>query len=250
MAISRGTEEVTVQMMTNRIGLIVPASNTAAEVQFQRYVPAGVGVHTTRLRMTGQWSRPLSELAPDITRAAEALSDTNPDVIVFHCTANSMAEGQAGEARILDLIEKASGCRALTTGLAVKEALAQLRLKKLVLVSPYVKSTNEHEIQFLGEAGYDVIHDLGLGLTGGGDEYLRITPHEWTNLTVENRRADADGYFLSCTATSMIDAIDDIERALDKPVVNSNQAVLWAAVRRLDMTGPVAGPGRLFASGR
>ncbi len=82
---------------TPRIGLIVPASNTVAEVQFQRYAPAGVGVHTTRLRMTGQWSRPLRELADDITQAAAALSDTSPGVIVFHCTANSMAEGQAGE---------------------------------------------------------------------------------------------------------------------------------------------------------
>ena len=45
---------------TPRIGLIVPASNTAAEVQFQRHAPAGVVVHTTRLRMTGQWSRLVS----------------------------------------------------------------------------------------------------------------------------------------------------------------------------------------------
>ena len=234
--------------MTKRIGLIVPASNTAAETQFQRYAPEGVGVHTTRLRMTGKYSRPLDELAGDITKAAEALSDTNPDVIVFHCTANSMAEGQAGEARIIELVEKASGCRALTTGLAVKEALAQLRLKKLVLISPYVKATNEHEIEFLGQAGYDVVHDLGLGLTGGGDEYLRITPKEWTDLTVGHRRAEADGYFLSCTATTMIDAIEDVERRLDKPVVNSNQAVLWAALRRLEITEPIAGLGRLFSA--
>jgi maleate cis-trans isomerase len=160
-----------------------------------------------------------------------------------------MAEGQDGEARILDLVEKASGCRALTTGLAVKEALAALRLRTLVLISPYVKATNEHEIEFLGESGYEVVHDLGLGLTGGGDEYLRITPQEWTDLTVENQRTDADGYFLSCTATSMIDAIEDIERRLDKPVVNSNQAVLWAALRRLEISEPIAGLGRLFDSG-
>jgi maleate cis-trans isomerase len=231
-----------------RIGLIVPASNTAAETQFQRFLaPAGVGVHTTRLRMTGQYSRPLDQLAGDITRAAEALSDTDPGVIVFHCTANSMAEGQTGEQRILDLVEKASGRRALTTGLAIKEALAELKLRKLVLISPYLKATNEHEIQFLGEAGYEVVHDLGLGLNGGGDEYLRIAPDEWTRLTVEHQRAEADGYFLSCTATSMIDSIEDIERKLDKPVVNSNQAVLWAALRRLDVTAPVAGLGRLFA---
>jgi len=235
-------------MTAPRIGLIVPASNTASEAQFQRHAPAGVGVHTTRLRMTGQWFRPLSELADDITRAAEALSDTSPGVIVFHCTANSMAEGQAGEARILELVEKASGCRALTTGLAVKEALAHLRLEKLVLISPYVKATNEDEIEFLGEAGYRVVHDVGLGLTGGGDEYLRITPREWADLTIANSRPEADGYFLSCTATSMIDAIEDIERHLDKPVVNSNQAVLWAALRRLEITERIANLGRLFNS--
>jgi maleate isomerase len=232
---------------TPRIGLIVPASNTASEAQFQRYAPAGVGVHTTRLRMTGQWFRPLRELADDITRAAEALADASPGVIVFHCTSNSMAEGQAGEARILELVEKASGCRALTTSLAVKEALARLQLRKLVLISPYVKAINEHEIEFLGEAGYEVIHDLGLGLKGGGDEYLRITPRQWADLTVENSRAEADGYFLSCTATSMIDAIEDVEARLNKPVVNSNQAVLWAALRRLEITEPVRGLGRLFA---
>ena len=236
--------------MTKRIGLIVPASNTAAETQFQRYAPEGVGVHTTRLRMTGKYSRPLSELADDITKAAEALSDTGPGVIVFHCTANSMAEGQAGEARILNLVEKASGCHALTTGLAVKEALAQLRLKKLVLISPYVKATNEHEIEFLGEAGYEVVNDLGLGLTGGGDEYLRITPKEWTDLTVENRRAEADGYFLSCTATSMIEAIEPLEQRLQKAVVTSNQAVLWAALARLEVGERIEGLGRLFRASR
>jgi maleate cis-trans isomerase len=236
-------------MTTNpppRIGLIVPASNTATELQFQRYAPAGVGVHTTRLRMTGTWQKPLREMEGAIADAAAALSDTSPGVIVFHCTANSMAEGSAGEAHILDLIEKASGCPALTTGLAVKEALAELRLKKLVLISPYVKATNEHEIEFLGEAGFEVVHDLGLGLSGGGDEFLRITPREWTALTVENRRAEADGYFLSCTATTMIEAIEGVERSLQKPVVTSNQAVLWSALRRLQITEPVAGLGRLF----
>jgi len=125
-------------------------------------------------------------------------------------------------------------------------ALAQLRLRKLVLISPYVKATNEHEIEFLGEAGYQVIHDLGLGLKGGGDEYLRITPRQWADLTAENARAEADGYFLSCTATSMIDAIEEVERRLDRPVVNSNQAVLWAALRRLEIAEPIAGLGRLF----
>jgi len=39
--------------------------------------------------------------------------------------------------------------------------------------------------------------------------------------------------FLSCTNTTQIDAIADIEKLLGKPVVNSNQAVLWGCVKKL-----------------
>lgn len=38
----------------------------------------------------------------------------------------------------------------------------------------------------------------------------------------------------------------DVERRLDTPVVNSNRAVLWAALRRLEITEPIAGLGCLF----
>ena len=44
---------------------------------------------------------------------------------------------------------------------------------------------------------------------------------------------EADGIFLSCTNTTQIEAVAAIEQALGKPVVNSNQAVLWGCLKRL-----------------
>ncbi|MBI4490812.1 MAG: hypothetical protein HY694_17145 [Deltaproteobacteria bacterium] len=38
-----------------QIGLIIPSSNRLTEPQFQRYAPPEVGVHITRLRMTGRY---------------------------------------------------------------------------------------------------------------------------------------------------------------------------------------------------
>ena len=69
--------------------------------------------------------------------------------------------------------------------------------------------------------------------------------------TLDNAREEADGYFLSCTNTTQIEAIEELEAALGKPVVSSNQAVLWGAVKRLRsrLGGEVAMPrlGRLMA---
>jgi len=227
-----------------RIGLIIPSGNSLTERQFNQYVPPGVGIHVTRLRMTGKWRKPWAELKNSLIEAAEALSDVNPGLIVFHCTANSMENGLAHEAAIVETIEKASCCSTLTTAQAITQAFDRFGIKKLVLISPYVKQTNEHEVQYLSEAGFTVLHELGLGLPSDG--YSEVTPEQWMQVVKENTRPDADGYFLSCTNTRMIEAIVGLERDLGKPVVSSNQATLWACLKKLGVSHASEELGRLF----
>ncbi|MGH7832650.1 MAG: maleate cis-trans isomerase family protein [Candidatus Binatia bacterium] len=232
--------------MNPRIGLIIPSSNCLAEPQCNRYAaPIGIGIHVTRLRMTGPWHKPLKELQPAIMEAAAVLSDTHPGIILFNCTASSMEEGLSGEAMIIDAIQKAGGCAALTTGRAINEALDFLSAKKLVLISPYPAKTNEHEIRYLEQAGFEVLHDFGLGLKGG-EEYIAVTPERWKEIVYENLRPEADAYLLSCTNTRMIEGIEEIEKGLGRPVITSNQAALWAALQRLEFNGEIAALGRLF----
>lgn len=136
----------------------------------------------------------------------------------------------------------------MTTGQAITRALKALGVGKLVLISPYVKQTNEHEISYLSEAGFEVVHDIGLGLSGG-DEYIGVTPKRWIEIVAENVRPEAEGYVLSCTNTTMIEAIEEAEKLTKKPVVTSNQAVLWACMRKLNLDRKVEGGGKLFALG-
>ncbi len=226
------------------IGLIIPSGNRLTEPQFNAYVPPGVGVHITRLRMTGKFRKPLSELKRPLAEAAEAISDIRPGVIVFHCTANSMESGLAHEKALVDIIEEASGCPTITTAQAITQAFNQSGIKKVVLISPYVKATNQLEVNYLNQTGFTVLHELGLGLEPHA--YSTVTPQEWKNIVKENARADADGYFLSCTNTRMIEAIEDLEKDLDKPVINSNQATLWACLKKLGIPHTNRKLGRLF----
>jgi maleate isomerase len=231
---------------TASIGLIIPSGNRLTEPQFNKYLPATVGAFVTRLRMAGKYRKPLAQLKPELIQAAEALSDIKPNLIVFHCTANSMESGLDHEKKIVDIIEQASGCPTITTAQALTQAFDRVGIKKLVLISPYVQATNQLEVNYLSETGYTVLHEKGLALESHA--YSAITPEEWCSVVKENQRADADGYFLSCTNTRMIEAIPDLERDLNKPVVNSNQATIWACLKKLGIEHRDPRLGRLFNS--
>ena len=212
-----------------RIGLIIPSVNSMSEPQFNHFAPPGLAVHVARARVAGQWKRPLPVMADEIATSAKLLSDVAPDLIVFHCTDTSMTQGPQGEGRILDIVTEATGIEAVATSRLVLEALQTLGLKRLVLLTPYV--SNKAVIDYLTATGHVVVHDVALSLKPL--EFVKVTPSDWVELAHQHDRPDADGIFLSCTNTTQIEAIADIERTLGKPVVNSNQAVLWGCVKRL-----------------
>ena len=149
-----------------RIGLILPSSNRLGEPHISGHAPSGVAVHATRLRMTGPYRMPLEELQPLIAEAAGMLADAGCDPIVFHCTANSMAEGVEAEHRIGQTIETTTGGGSSTTASATVAALRALNAKHIVLISPYERETHQHEIDFLTESGIEIVAERNLGLAG------------------------------------------------------------------------------------
>jgi len=213
-----------------RIGLIIPSVNRMTEAQFNHYAPDNLGIHVARGRVAGEPVRTVAELTDEIAHAAGTLADAGPDLIVFHCTHTSMKEGADGEARIIELIRKTTGIEALSTSSLVNDALRALGVSKLVVLSPY--QSNADIIRYLAAAGFTVVRDVALKCATPA-AFEAVTPQRWLELALENDDPEADGIFLSCTNTTQIEAVAAIENALGKPVVNSNQAVLWGCLKRL-----------------
>jgi maleate isomerase len=126
-------------------------------------------------------------------------------------------------------------------------ALGALSIRRVAMFSPYVVGTHQHEVEFLFEAGIEVVGGDCLGLSGG-DEYIQVTPDEWLRLAQRQTPPHAEGVFLSCTNIRAPEAIEDLERLLGRPVVTSNQAVLWYALRGAGVADAVPGLGRLLRS--
>jgi maleate isomerase len=206
--------------------------------------PPSVRAHLTRLRMTGRHRGPLDQLLPRIEEATQALTDARCTIVAFHCTANAMEEGRGGEERILAAIRRAGAPRATTTATAIRRAFDALGARKVVLVTPYDQRTTDHEAEFLRESGYEVVHAVGFALPGS-DAYCATEPAYWRERVLAATRPDAEVYFVSCANIAVFSVIEELEAALDRPVVTSNQAVVWDCMEALGCRD-ARGPGRLF----
>jgi maleate isomerase len=228
-----------------RIGFIIPSSNRMVEPQMQRFMPAGVVPHFTRIRMTNQHKAPLEELIPRITEAADLLADSKCDVIVLQCTGTSMSGGVHMEQRVIVAMKQATGRRALTTASALTAAFAALGARRLVFISETEQDDHDRKLAYLREAGYEIVADKAVGLEGT-DAYCTMPPRLWYDTAMALRNSLADAYFISCANIASIDVIDDLERDLGKPVVTSNQAAIWCALRTVGIGEAIPGLGILL----
>ena len=181
------------------------------------------------------------------------LADAGCDPIAFHCTANSMGEGLEAERRIGRTIESAmgeaaTGGRSTTTASATLAALRALDARRLVLISPYVRETHQHEIDFLTEAGLEIAAERNLALASS-EAYSSAPPDLWREVLRDMRTDGADAYFVSCANIAAIHVLDDMEAELGRPVITSNQVALWHALRLAGIADHVPGIGGLMARG-
>ncbi len=227
-----------------RLGMIMPSGNQAAEPQFQAMLPAGVSLHTTRLKLTGSSEADLLAMTENVEDAASLIADAQANLVLFHCTAVSTFS-TALEAQVLERVRQASGLPATATSEAITAALRAVGARRIVMLSPYVDAINRREEAYFSGAGFEVIGNVGLGKLDA-NAMMAVTPEEWVALARANRDDRADAYLLSCTTVRSTDVAEEIEGVLGRPVVTSNTAAVWHCLRTLGIRDSVAGFGQLL----
>ena len=236
-----------------RLGVMVPSGNSVAEPELRAMLPPGVAMLVTRLRLTGSAEADLMGMLDGLENAAGLLADAKVDRIAFHCTAvSTFAPHLAGEIR--GRIEGVTGVGSLATADAILDALAVLRARRLVLVTPYIKPVHEREVAFLAAHGVAVVGGGFMGINTN-DEMARIPPGDIAELVrrcckeAKTSAAAPDSVFISCTAIRSAGLIAPLEQELGLPAFASNQLLVWHAMRRLGVPDRVDGFGRLFGVG-
>ncbi len=233
-----------------KIGVIVPPTNTVNEAEWQMMAPAGVTIHSARMPLHTDTSSDAGKKAlyEDIEKATSDLAQGGMSVIAYGCTAGSMSHPTNA---IPDFMSGVSGTPCVTTAASIVAALQALKAKTVAVATPYADALNEHERAFLEAAGFQVTGVSGLGIGAGGpQEYIQIacTPAEKIKAHVlAADHDDADVMLVSCTDFPVLEMIRELEKTLGKPVVTSNQATFWAAIRAAGIDDRFENFGALLA---
>ncbi|MFD7711289.1 decarboxylase [Streptomyces sp. NPDC059785] len=215
------------------VGIVAPF-DFALDRELWRWVPDEVSLHLTRtpfvpVEVSLDLARIVSE-HETLGDAVRALNEVAPEIVAYACASGSFVGGIPGERAMCEAMIRAGAVPAVTTSGALVDALAELGVRRLALVTPYTVSVTQALQEYLAEAGVLVTGRAFMGLT----RHIWKVPYrdvvDMARLAVDTA---ADALFISCTNLPTYDVIPQLEAELRIPVISANQVTMWAALRQL-----------------
>ncbi|MER8438854.1 arylmalonate decarboxylase [Mesorhizobium sp. M1312] len=228
-----------------KIGFVLLAMEQTIEEDMFKLAPEGVGVHFQRAPMANKVDvETLLAMASGIGDAAALIvPKVKLDVICYGCTSGSVVIGE--DKVFAELTRGAPGAKPTSIISGVMRALKSVNAKKITVATPYVDPVNEIERRYMEERGFEILNIRGLNVENDED-MVRITPDYLFEFAKQVDRPGSDAIFISCGALRSVDIIQALEAETGKPVITSNQAMMWDCLRLAGVRDRSDLYGRLF----
>jgi len=234
-----------------RLGVLVPFTNTNLEPDMALLRPAGVSLHFQRMGGYDEDAIPDADQmkglgTADLAEPLRLLQGARPDVILYGCTSATLTHGPVFDRGLAARVSTLGEAATVTAAGALVHALRSLGAGRIGFASPYVPAINDAAVAFLEAAGLSVVTraevDQVLDNTGQG----ALSPEAVFALGCRADHPQAEAIVLSCTDMRSVEVIDALERHLSKPVVTSNQAMMYQAMGLAGIADDMPGFGHLM----
>ena len=232
-----------------RLGFLLPPGNPTIEPEMMAMAPQGVSLHFHRMiahgvpgSLDGQAERN-RQMVASLDDSVATLAQVRPDIIVIAHTATSYDLGREAEGELLTRLARESGTRVTTAFASVAAALERLGVKRVALGAPYSADVTAKGRAHLEAHGFVAVnHDNLKGVANIYD----TTAEQAYRLARSVDTPEAEAVFLSGTGMPTVAVVEMLEADLQKPVVSSNLAMMWLALRACGVNRRIAGYGRLL----
>ena len=175
--------------------------------------------------------------------ANKILPDEKLSTIAYGCTSGTIA---IGEDKVKEKILLAKpGCYVTTPVTSALKAFKQMNIKKIALFTPYPDAVNKTILEYFTKKNIEVLSFASLNLNLDS-EFANVDPDYILEISSKLETKNADALFISCTALPVLNILDKLEQTIQKPVLSSNQTLIWDTIKSIGYKSPIKGYGKLL----
>ncbi len=239
------------------VGVLTPHAAAGPEAELPDMAPGQVAARVSRIPAPGasvgapgtpptspSGLRSLTQPSA-LDEATAAFVAGSVDVIGYASTSTGYAIGFDAETTMLERLSQRCGLPVAGTSCSAVAALRAFDVERVALVHP---PWFDDELNDLG-AAYFRSQKFAVVASGSADlpnDPSRIEPGaivEWVSRHVS---ADAEAVFIGGSGFRAVRAIERLEETLGRPVLESNQVLLWSVLTAVRANVEISGYGRLF----
>lgn len=228
------------------IGLLELSTEVVTTAEIAAFMPGcRYGIYTSRVECADRIDvENLASMESQLERAAELLPAAELlDAIFYACTTGSAVIGPDRVASHIGRIRP--GIPVFDPMSAVVAGLAAQNVRRIAIVTPYGSETNGMLAEFLASRGIELVSAITFNLMTG-IEMNRLAPRDIYLAALQSNTTDAEAIFISCTGIRTSPILIDLEREIGKPVIASNQALVWQCCETLGLHRTDMDGGSLF----
>lgn len=233
-----------------RLGFLIPPGNPNTEGEVIQMARPEFSVHFTRMvafgetgSLSGQDERNQSQI-DHLDENLELMKLVKPSVVAMAHTANSYTLGKGGEAKLVDRLQKKFDLPFITAFGSVVTALRQIGATNIAFGTPYSEQNTLRCKNLLEEYGFNIV---SFGNLPGVKNIYDETPERAAQLMRQVDTTGVDAIFVSGVGMPTIDALENSEKILGKPIISSIAATMWNSLRIAGVPSRILGYGSLLA---
>ena len=230
-----------------RVGLIVLATDVMIEKDFLK-VFSGVSADLFVNRITNYnpvTAENLKKMTNNITSVTDnILPGEKIDCVVYGCTSGTIVSGYDSIKKKINIAKPDALVTAPST--AALNALKKKNIKKISIVTPYIKSVNDDVVNFFKNNDFKISSNTYFNIKSDVD-IGKVDQDQLFEILSKIDHKDAEALFVSCTSLPVLNIIEKLEKKLSMTVLSSNQALIWETLENINKNNSIKGYGSLFS---
>jgi maleate isomerase len=230
-----------------RVGIVFPSRGDVALYEFYKAAPDGVIVVPAALTVKQLTPEQLDTVLNGYQAAVEDLVYEEADVIVLSGAPPVTMKGYGFEQQLVERAQAVTRAQVVAHIRCEVEALQAVGAKRIAIGAPYTCALTDKFADYFRQAGFDVVATAQLDIERNV-EIAKLGEEAAYRLARDlfHQAPNVDAIHLTCPRWPTLTRLDVMERDLGLPVTSSSQALIYGALRRLNIRDRIAGYGSLL----